>query len=87
LVKAYKVTGTSVIAAAELESLVAPYVGREMDLTELEKVAGLVTAAFRDRGYSLARAYPGQEIKDGIVEICFGRKIGEIIVRGTKLLG
>ena len=86
LVKAYKVTGTSVIAAAELESLVAPYVGREMDLAELEKVAGLVTAAFRDRGYSLARAYiPAQEIKDGIVEISvLEGRVGEIIVRGNE---
>src|SRR4249920_2372941 len=44
LVKAYKITGTSVIDGAELESLVAPHVGREMNLAELEKVAELVTA-------------------------------------------
>jgi len=86
LVKAYKITGTSVMAGAELGSIVAPYVGREMDLTELEKVADLVTTEFRDRGYSLARAYiPAQEIKDGIVEIAvLEGKVGEIIVRGNQ---
>jgi len=86
LVKAYKITGTSVIDGTELESLVAPYVGREMGLAELEKVAELVTAKFRDRGYSLARAYiPAQDIKDGIVEIVVVEgKVGEIIVKGNK---
>ena len=86
LVKAYKITGTSVIDGAELESLVAPHVGRDMELAELEKVAELVTAEFKDRGYSLARAYiPAQEIKDGIVEIAvLEGRVGEIIVKGNK---
>jgi hemolysin activation/secretion protein len=86
LVKAYKINGTSVIASAELESIVAPYVGREMDLTELEKVADVVTTALRDKGYSLARAYiPAQEIKDGNLEIAvLEGRVGEIIVRGNQ---
>ena len=88
LVKAYKITGTSVIDGAELEFLVAPHVGRDMELAELEKVAELVTAEFKDRGYSLARAYiPPQEIKDGIVEIAvLEGRVGEIIVRGKPKL-
>jgi hypothetical protein len=45
LVKAYKITGTSVIAAADLEPSLAPYVGREMDLAEVENLAEVVTAA------------------------------------------
>jgi hypothetical protein len=50
LVKAYRITGTSVIDGVELESTVAPYVGREMELTDLERVADLVTPEFRDKG-------------------------------------
>ena len=86
LVKAFKITGASVIDGAELESLVAPHVGRDMGLAELEEIAGLVTAEFGDRGYTLARAYiPAQDIKDGIVEIVVVEgKVGEIIVKGNK---
>src|SRR4029453_4968152 len=86
LVKGYKITGTSVIDGTELESLVAPHVGRDMGLAELEKVAGLVTAEFVDRGLLLARAYiPAQDIKNGIVEIVVVEgKVGEIIVKGNK---
>src|SRR5499426_1285115 len=86
LVKAYKITGANVIDGTELESLVAPHVGRDMGLAELEEIAGLVTAEFGDRGYTLARAYiPAQDIKDGIVEIVVVEgKVGEIIVKGNK---
>ena len=86
LVKAYKITGTSVIDGAELESLVAPHVGRDMELAELEKVAELVTAELKDRGYSLARAYiPAQDIEDGIVEVAVVEgKVGEIFIKGNE---
>jgi hemolysin activation/secretion protein len=57
-----------------------------MGLAELEEIAGLVTAEFGDRGYTLARAYiPAQDIQDGIVEIVVVEgKVGEIIVKGNK---
>ena len=86
LVKAYKITGINVMAAAELESNLAPYVGREMDLADIEKVAEVVAAELRDRGYSLARAYiPAQEIKDGTVEIAvLEGRVGDIIVKGNQ---
>jgi hemolysin activation/secretion protein len=41
-----------------------------MGLAELEKVAEVVTAELKDRGYSLARAYiPPQDTNDGVMEI------------------
>jgi hemolysin activation/secretion protein len=68
LVKAYKISRT--IDGTELESLVVPYVGSDMGLAELEKVAEVVTAELKDRGYSLARAYiPPQDTNDGVMEI------------------
>jgi hemolysin activation/secretion protein len=86
LVKAYEITGTSVITAADLEPIVAPYLGREIDLAELENLAKVVTATLRDKGYSLARAYiPAQEIRDGLIEIAvLEGRVGEIIVKGNK---
>ena len=85
-VKAYKIPATDLIAAADLESIVAPFIGKEMDLAELGKVADVVTAAFKERGYSLVRAYiPAQEIKDGTVEIAvLEGRVGEITVLGNK---
>jgi len=84
LVKAYKISRT--IDGIELESLVAPYVGSDMGLAELEKVAEVVTVELKDRGYSLARAYiPPQDTNDGVMEIVVVEgKVGEIIVKGTR---
>ncbi|HEY7320395.1 MAG TPA: ShlB/FhaC/HecB family hemolysin secretion/activation protein [Candidatus Binatia bacterium] len=84
-VKAYRISPTNAINVDDLESAIASYTGREMGLSELQAVADVVTAAYRERGYSLARAYiPAQEIKDGIVDITvLEGRVGEIIVRGN----
>lgn len=69
-VKAIQVFGSRVFAAAELEALVANFVGSERTLAELDKAAGRITAYYRERGYIVARAYlPAQEIKNGVVVI------------------
>lgn len=70
VVKAIKVSGSSVFAAGELEALAASLIGGEHTLAELEAAAGRITAYYRERGYVVARAYlPAQEIKDGVVVI------------------
>jgi len=70
LVKGFRITRASVFAEDRLKPLLAPYLGRELGLAELEEAAAAITRYYRERGYFVARAYvPAQEIKDGIVEI------------------
>jgi hypothetical protein len=57
-----------------------------MDLAELEKVAELVTAGFKDRRYSLAQslfAGPRDQGRDVEIAVLKGR-VGEIILREIK---
>ena len=85
-VERIRITGNTVIGTEELEPIVAPYAGADMDLSDLQRVADLITDEYRKKGYSIARAYiPQQEIKGGVVEIAIleGR-VGEIIVKGNK---
>lgn len=74
------------IKTAALAPIVDFYAEKDMELSELQEVADLITAEFKRRGYTLARAYiPEQEIKDGIVEIAvLEGRIGEIVVKGNK---
>jgi hemolysin activation/secretion protein len=74
------------IGTAALAPIVDSYAEKDMDLSELQEVADLITAEFKRRGYILARAYiPEQEIKDGIVEIAvLEGRVGEIVVKGNK---
>ena len=46
------------------------FVGKELSLDDLQRVADVITRHYRDRGYFVARAYiPAQDIRDGMVEI------------------
>jgi hemolysin activation/secretion protein len=62
--------GNSVLSADELNGLATQYVGKEITLTQVFELAGQVTAAYRTRGYILARAIvPTQRIANGELHI------------------
>lgn len=70
MVNAIHVSGNSMIATAELKSLLADLVGGKHTLAELIEGASRITAYYHQRGYIVARAYiPPQDIKDGVVMI------------------
>lgn len=86
LIKTFRITGNSIIASNELDSITKPHIGKELDLAELQKIADLVAEEYRRKGYTLARAYiPQQEIKDGTVEIAvLEGRVGRVIVNGNN---
>ncbi|RYG09641.1 MAG: ShlB/FhaC/HecB family hemolysin secretion/activation protein, partial [Caulobacteraceae bacterium] len=62
--------GATAVPVADLEALAANYVGREMALAEVFRLAEEVTAEYRRRGYVLSRAVVGpQRIETGVVTI------------------
>jgi hemolysin activation/secretion protein len=86
LIKTVRITGNIVIGTVELEPIVQSYVGKELDLSELEKLAQTITEEYQRRGYTLARAYvPEQEVINGVVEIAvLEGRVGQIDVKGNK---
>ena len=69
-IKEIRFSGNTVIDTAILEKVTADFRGRELDLEEINSVAGVVTMAYQERGYILAKAYvPEQEIADGVLQI------------------
>jgi len=69
-----------------LQKLTGEFKGTEMTLEDMNAVADLVTMAYQERGYILARAYvPEQEIKDGVLKIAVVEgNIGKIEVDENK---
>lgn len=68
-VTSFQFTGNTLLSKERLESAVAPYLNKAMDLQELQKATAAVADAYRDAGW-IVRAYlPTQEIVDGIVVI------------------
>ncbi|WP_031586028.1 ShlB/FhaC/HecB family hemolysin secretion/activation protein [Selenomonas bovis] len=72
----FKLTGVKIDAselkvdAAALEAMLAPCVGRETTLTELNAALARVTAYCRSHGYPASAAYlPAQDSKDGKITV------------------
>jgi hemolysin activation/secretion protein len=86
LVKKFKVEGNKLISTNVINSLVAPYEGKELTLEEIRNIADLITAKYRDKGYIIANAIvPEQVIKDNVVTIkVVEGRVEAIMVTGNK---
>ena len=90
LVNAFRITGTRMIAEAELAQVLAPWTGRRLNADELAQAADAVTVYLRAKGLLVAQAYvPRQEIRDGVVEVAvLEGRLGAVrleVPEGTRL--
>lgn len=69
-VRKIRITGNTVIPAAELESIAAPFENRELTNTDLEELRQRLTQHYISRGYINSGAViPDQKVEDGVVDI------------------
>lgn len=69
-IKGFKLSGALHVNNETLLSLINSYAGKSYTLGELEKITSLITKAYREQGYFVARAYiPKQAMSEGILEI------------------
>ena len=69
-VKSFKITSAIHMSEAKLQSLIISYTNKDLTFKQLQEVASIITKAYREEGYFVARAYiPAQSMQDGIVEI------------------
>ena len=73
-------TGNTLFSEAQLQPVVAEFVGKALDFEGLNEAATKVRAYYRSRGYFLAQAYlPQQTIRNGSVEIgVIEGRVGEV---------
>jgi hemolysin activation/secretion protein len=84
-VSGFDIIGNTVFDTATLQSQVASYVGKDLTLAELYKVAAVLTRYYQDHGYGVARAtLPQQQLSGGHVtlQVVEGR-IGKVSVDGN----
>ncbi len=84
--RAFRFTGNTVVPEAELQSLAASYLGRELGNAELEDLRLRITRHYVDAGYVNSGAViPDQDVSTGIInlEIVEGR-LSEIVVGGNN---
>ncbi len=64
------ITGNTVFSDKQLQAIFKPYIGKDIPVTQLEKMVHDVTTKYRDSGYILSRAIlPPQTVRQGVVRI------------------
>ncbi|MEO0367484.1 MAG: ShlB/FhaC/HecB family hemolysin secretion/activation protein [Pseudomonadota bacterium] len=81
-----EVVGDNPLSAAETQALIAPFLGKNKSISDIELVADAFTAALREKGLTFYRAsFLPQELTDGVLELNIKRyKLGKISVNGNK---
>lgn len=69
-VKSFKITGALHMPEEKLLALLAPYTNRDLTFAQLQEAASVITKAYRENGYFVARAYiPAQSMQEGVIQI------------------
>lgn len=86
LIKQIIVEGSTLLPEAKIKAVTSQYEGKDLSLADMQKVADLLTDAYRVAGYATSRAYlPPQTIKDGILHIkVIEGKVGKVEIKGNR---
>jgi hemolysin activation/secretion protein len=87
-IQRFEFLGNTRFSDADFEPLVAPYVGRSLDLVDLTQISQIITRFYVDQGYITTGAVIRSEaLPQGIaiVQIVEGR-VDDIVVTGTERL-
>ncbi|BDT68712.1 hypothetical protein os1_28980 [Comamonadaceae bacterium OS-1] len=68
-VRAFAVTGNTLLDPAEVQAVLAPWVGRPVGMADLRQAVAAVEDVYRGRGWLVRAGLPGQDITDGTVQI------------------
>ena len=69
-IKQFRVEGNTLLDAARMEKLLAPFTGKDRDFGTVQEAIDALENAYRRLGYStVAVALPEQEMESGIVRV------------------
>jgi hemolysin activation/secretion protein len=87
-VKAFKLTGNTLIAEPELQAALALWVGKESSFAELQQAVNAIAETYRQRGWFARPQLPAQDVSSGVITInIIEGKLGEVrIDDGGKAL-
>lgn len=86
VLNAVHLNGTTIFPSAKLSFIWKPYLGKQVNFTDLHNIVKLIKRVYKDLGYLTTTAYlPPQDIKEGQVEIYVVEgKLGRLRVEGNK---
>ena len=86
LIKTIVVTGNTILPQSQIDSITAPFENTEMSVTDMQKVADLITDAFRKNGFITTRAIiPPQKVVNNTLDLqVIVGLMGNLDVRGNR---
>ncbi len=70
VLKQVRFNATRAVPGDELQALVKPFIGREVDATELTVISAAIRRAYEQRGFGMAGVgYPPQDLTQGVLQI------------------
>lgn len=82
----FDVEGNTLLPAAEVERLVAPYTGKNKDFADIQRALEALEQAYRNRGYGVAQVVlPEQDITRGVVQFrVLQPRVGRVTIEGNQ---
>lgn len=86
LITTITVTAATLIPEKTINDIIQPYQNKQLTVKEMQKIADLITDAYRKEGFVTSRAYlPPQKIERGILEIRVVEGItGDMVVKNNR---
>jgi hemolysin activation/secretion protein len=85
-VNRFEIQGETPLSSESTKVILAPYLGQERGIDDIESAADALEKAMIDRGLSFYRvSFPPQELTDGVVDLLITRyMIGDINIQGNS---
>ena len=86
ILRGIRFTKSAHLTQEELQNIVQPALGEEIDYNGLQKILGTINQLYRQKNiYTAVAVFPEQEVSDGVVIIRLVEgSIGEIVFEGNK---
>lgn len=89
-IKSYLISGNTQINTTKIQAILKPYGSKELSFQKMQEIVALITQAYRDAGYFIARAYiPTQNLQaqNGVLKIAvIEGKYGEFKLENKSLV-
>ena len=79
VVKSFRLTGVTLVPIAELQTLLKPWLNREITFEDLDRALAAIANFYQERGWFVRPQLPAQDIVDGVVTInVIEAKLGKV---------
>ena len=82
LFKSVVLSGNTLVNTSHIESLLAPWLGKDISLSQLQQAVAQISALYRDRGWLAQAILPDQDVSDGHVKVnVIEGKLGQVVLQ------